>query len=158
LLEDVPHPSFPNIKIKKIKLTNTLKNTSKEVTHYHMTDWPDGRSPKQCQGVRFLLDKIIADIQNNAIPVVHCSAGVGRTGTLIAMAHLKLLIASNEPLSVFNEIRKMKEQRWGMIYTNSQYDYLYEYADHEIVKMQNGILSAHSEYSSEDEEGEDETK
>lgn len=95
-----------------------------------MTNWPDGRSPKQCQGMRFLIDKLIADVQNNEVPVVHCSAGVGRTGTLIAMAHLKLLINTNEPLSVFNEIRKMKEQRWGMIYTNSQYDYLYEYAEH----------------------------
>ena len=155
LLEDVPHPQFQNIRIKKLQLTNTDKNTIREVTHYHMTNWPDGRSPKQCQGMRFMIDKLIADLQENRIPVVHCSAGVGRTGTLIAMAQLKLLIGTSEALSVFNEIRRMKEQRWGMIYTASQYEYLYEYAEHEIVKMQNGILSAHSSYSSDEEEEED---
>jgi hypothetical protein len=40
-----------------------------------------------------------------------------------------------------------------MIYTPSQYDYLYEFAEHEINKMQNGIFSAESEYSSDGEEG-----
>lgn len=129
-MEDKPHDNYQNIKIKKIQLTNTQKNTTREVTHFHLTNWPDGRTPKQCQGMKFLLDRLIGDMQANAIPIVHCSAGVGRTGTLIAMAILKLLISNNEPISVFNEIRKLKEQRWGMIYTSSQYDYLYEYAEH----------------------------
>lgn len=102
VLEDHPHPLFQNIKIKKLLLTNSVKNVSREVTHYHMTNWPDGRSPKQCQGMRFLIDRLIAELQGNGIPVVHCSAGVGRTGTLIAMAVLKILITNNEPISVFN--------------------------------------------------------
>lgn len=62
VLEEAPHPKFTNIKIKKIKLTNNAKNTSRELSHYHIVDWPDGRAPKQCQGLRFLLDKLIGDI------------------------------------------------------------------------------------------------
>ena len=79
---------------------------------------------------------------------MHCSAGVGRTGTLICMAALKINIKSGEAISIFNEVRKFKEQRWGMVYTSSQYYYLYDFAEHEIVKLQNGILSANSEYES----------
>lgn len=109
--------------------------------HYHINDWHDGKAPKECHGVNFLLQKLIADL-NVGVPVVHCSAGVGRTGTLIGMAVMRMLISANQPISVFNEVRKLKEQRWGMIYTPSQYDYLYEFTEHEINKLQNGIFSA----------------
>ena len=43
-----------------------------------------------------------------------------------------------------------------MVYTSTQYDYLYDFAEHEIVKLQNGILSANSDYDSE-EDNEEET-
>ena len=72
------------------------------------------------------------------------------------MAALKISIMSGEALSIFSEVRKLKEQRWGMVYTSTQYDYLYDFAEHEIVKLQNGILSANSEYDSEEEDNEGE--
>ena len=58
------------------------------------------------------------------------SAGVGRTGTLIGLANLALIIKnikkhiSNNPsildetyLSVFGVVRRMREQRWSMVQT-----------------------------------------
>lgn len=53
--------------------------------------------------------------------VVHCSAGVGRTGTLIAMAQIKMLIPKIEAISIFEIVRKLREQRWAMVYTATQY-------------------------------------
>lgn len=59
---------------------------------------------------------------------MHCSAGVGRSGTFMMMALIRLLVSNNQSISIFNEVRKMREQRWGMIQTDCQYEYLYDFA------------------------------
>lgn len=63
--------------------------------------------------------------ENDEMAVVHCSAGVGRTGTFIAMAEIKMSIPKMEAISVFEIVRKLREQRWAMVYTATQYEYLY---------------------------------
>ena len=85
------------------------------------------------------------DIKESRVPVVHCSAGVGRTGTFLMMAVIRLLVANNQGISVFNEVRKMREQRWGMVHTSSQYEFIYEFAEQEITKLHNGVSGFGSE-------------
>ena len=72
-----------------------VKGTTKIVYHYHINNWLDGTAPKESPGLKFLVEKLVEDLSSNAMPLVHCSAGVGRTGTLIAMAGLRMMINSN---------------------------------------------------------------
>ena len=69
------------------------------------------------------------------------SAGLGRTGTFIAIYNLIRCLSEinkfnsnrengskiNGFFSVFNEVRKLREQRMGMVSTISQYKYIYEF-------------------------------
>ena len=73
--------------------------------------------------------------------MVHCSAGAGRTGTFIAMALLKLQIETKQDLSIFEVVRKLREQRWGMIKNLTQYEYLYEFAQERIMNLQTAMNS-----------------
>ena len=72
------------------------------------------------------------------VPVlVHCSAGVGRTGTLIALYHMIKVTQALKKLSrisVFGTVRRLREQRWGMVQTKDQYDFLYKFMDFWIKK------------------------
>lgn len=71
--------------------------------------------------------------------VFHCSAGIGRTGTIIAIYNivesLRILLgndaetqSSNEPrISIFGVVRRLREQRYCMVQSISQYEFIYEY-------------------------------
>ena len=49
--------------------------------------------------------------------VVHCSAGIGRTGVLILMETAQCLIEANEPIYPLDIVRAMRDQRAMMIQT-----------------------------------------
>lgn len=57
--------------------------SSSQVTHLHYTGWPDHGVPMFTQSVVPYLKKLQATATGNEPIVVHCSAGVGRTGTII---------------------------------------------------------------------------
>lgn len=80
------------------------------MTQYHLTNWPDGDCPlkKSKKKINFLLDEFLQAVNEDKPPIVHCSAGVGRTGTFIAMAILKKMIQNKEEISVFDSVRKLR--------------------------------------------------
>ena len=59
--------------------------------------------------------------------IVHCSAGIGRTGTTISLMETIINICAQrnagvEPqFSLFHTVRRLREQRYGAVQTISQY-------------------------------------
>lgn len=49
--------------------------------------------------------------------IVHCSAGIGRTGVLILMETAQCLIEANEPIYPLDIVKAMRDQRAMMIQT-----------------------------------------
>jgi protein tyrosine phosphatase len=66
--------------------------------------------------------------------IIHCSAGIGRTGTTAALSHLMISIASQKNngvkdpvISVFGTVRRLREQRFSMVQMPEQYKFIYQY-------------------------------
>ena len=56
--------------------------------------------------------------------IVHCSAGIGRTGVLILMETALCLMEANDPVYPLDIVRAMRDQRAMLIQTNEQYKFV----------------------------------
>ena len=97
------------------------KEGSKEeriVTQFHFTSWPDHGVPQYPTALLHFVRKVASSNPVNAGPmVVHCSAGVGRTGTFLTIiSQLKRLQAENN-VDIFAYVRSMRYQRCYMVQT-----------------------------------------
>uniref|UniRef100_A0A182PEP1 protein-tyrosine-phosphatase n=1 Tax=Anopheles epiroticus TaxID=199890 RepID=A0A182PEP1_9DIPT len=68
-----------------------------------------------------------AERKSYAIPlVVHCSAGVGRTGTFIALDIILQRMQQEKKINVYDTVKRLRRQRVKMVQTLDQYTFLYQ--------------------------------
>ena len=65
---------------------------------------------------------------------MHCSAGVGRTGTFIGLCNCYGELAERGCVSVFETVRRLKEQRMQMVESEEQYMFIYSFIAEDISK------------------------
>ena len=132
-----------NIFVEKIiKIQNLRDNKIKNFTHVQFKEWPDHQVPN-IQNVVYYFEKLFNFIEKGDDPiVVHCSAGVGRTGVFIALYILykeimdKIKIGENIQFNIFNLVRKLKELRLYSVENINQYQFIYLFIE-ELLKEKN---------------------
>ena len=91
----------------------------REITQYHFTDWPDFGVPLDASSMlKFVRQVRSATSPTHGPIMVHCSAGVGRTGTFIAIDVMLQKMAAKENLNVPEFVCRMRAQRAFMIQTS----------------------------------------
>ncbi|XP_053723373.1 receptor-type tyrosine-protein phosphatase alpha [Synchiropus splendidus] len=103
------------------------KKPQRLVTQFHFTSWPDFGVPFTPIGMLKFLKKVKTCNPPYAGPiVVHCSAGVGRTGTFIVIdAMLDMMIAERK-VDVFGFVTRIRAQRCQMVQTDMQYVFIFQ--------------------------------
>ncbi|KAK5854156.1 hypothetical protein PBY51_015252 [Eleginops maclovinus] len=97
------------------------------VTQLHFTSWPDFGVPFSPIGMLKFLKKVKAVNPPYAGPiVVHCSAGVGRTGTFIVIDSMIDMMHMEQRVDVFGSVSRIREQRCQLIQTDMQYSFIYQ--------------------------------
>ncbi|XP_051854662.1 receptor-type tyrosine-protein phosphatase C isoform X3 [Antechinus flavipes] len=117
------HKTCPDYIVRKLNITNKREKTSgRDVTHIQFTSWPDHGVPDDPHLLLKLRRRVNAFSNFFSGPiVVHCSAGVGRTGTYIGIdAMLEGLEAENQ-VDVYGYVVKLRRQRCLMVQVETQY-------------------------------------
>ncbi|XP_074644378.1 uncharacterized protein LOC141901170 isoform X2 [Tubulanus polymorphus] len=105
-------------------LSMKLDGEVRELIQFHFISWPDKKAP---DSLVTLVD-MLANVSNLRIPgvpiLVHCSAGCGRTGTIITIDYAKNLLDNNmidDDFTIYDMVRSLREQRPAMVQTLEQY-------------------------------------
>ncbi|PRP86469.1 serine/threonine-protein kinase DCLK3 [Planoprotostelium fungivorum] len=101
---------------------------TRELVQLHYTEWPDRGVPETTEQMSRLIREL--DIRKKGLEdpiVVHCSAGIGRTGTFLAihMALQQVALGISPQVDIFETVLNLRAQRRGMVQSSDQYKFVY---------------------------------
>uniref|UniRef100_A0A8C8VEW6 Protein tyrosine phosphatase non-receptor type 3 n=1 Tax=Pelusios castaneus TaxID=367368 RepID=A0A8C8VEW6_9SAUR len=111
---------------REMVITNIETKEEHTITHLQYVAWPDHGVPDDSMDfLEFVTCMRPKRVENEPV-LVHCSAGIGRTGVLVTMETAMCLIERNQPVYPLDIVRKMRDQRAMMVQTSSQYKFVCE--------------------------------
>eukprot|EP00038_Savillea_parva_P026697 m.55759 g.55759 ORF g.55759 m.55759 type:complete len:1519 (-) comp7627_c0_seq2:71-4627(-) len=115
---------YPDFVIRTLEMEYGGKTFSTRQFHY--TSWPDHGVPESTAATLMMLRKARAARTGHVGPmVVHCSAGVGRTGTLLGIDINIDRMSDTDAIDVYGTLNQMRRERNTMVQTEEQYIFIY---------------------------------
>ncbi|XP_045763063.1 tyrosine-protein phosphatase corkscrew [Maniola jurtina] len=112
-------------------------NVKRTIYHFHFTAWPDHGVPSEpgrvlniLLDVNYRLQQIMTHSEppGQAVVCVHCSAGIGRTGTFIVIDMILDQIRKEGfdcEIDIHRTVQMVRDQRSGMVQNEAQYKFIY---------------------------------
>ncbi|XP_061062572.1 receptor-type tyrosine-protein phosphatase R isoform X3 [Eubalaena glacialis] len=101
---------------------------TQHVKHYWYTSWPDHKTPASAQPLLQLMLDVeedrLASVGRGPV-VVHCSAGIGRTGCFIATSIGCRQLREEGVVDALSIVCQLRVDRGGMVQTSEQYEFVH---------------------------------
>ncbi|XP_061573072.1 tyrosine-protein phosphatase non-receptor type 6 [Cololabis saira] len=118
--------------VRVLELTHVKQpKRSRTIWHYQYLSWPDHGVPDEPGGVLSFLTQVNmkqAEYADTGPMIIHCSAGIGRTGTIVVIDMIIETIDTiglDCDIDIPKYIQMVREQRSGMVQTEPQYKFIY---------------------------------
>ncbi|KAG9509735.1 Tyrosine-protein phosphatase Lar, partial [Fragariocoptes setiger] len=121
----------PNYVVREFNLIDNDPSYNRTVRQFHYIDWPEQGVPKSGDSFIDFIVQVHKTKEQFGLEgpiVVHCSAGVGRTGVFIALSILLEQLQNEGIADLFSTVRTLRMQRPGMLQTDEQYQFCYSTA------------------------------
>ncbi|KAM9072644.1 phosphatidylinositol phosphatase PTPRQ isoform 7-T8 [Megaptera novaeangliae] len=93
----------------------------------NFTAWPEHGVPENSAPLVHFVKLVRASRAHDTTPmVVHCSAGVGRTGVFIALDHLTQHINDHDFVDIYGLVAELRSERMCMVQNLAQYIFLHQ--------------------------------
>uniref|UniRef100_A0A8C5KWP7 protein-tyrosine-phosphatase n=1 Tax=Jaculus jaculus TaxID=51337 RepID=A0A8C5KWP7_JACJA len=130
ILQMISESVLPEWTIREFKICSEEQlDVHRLIRHFHYTVWPDHGVPETTQSlIQFV--RTVRDYINRSPgagpTVAHCSAGVGRTGTFIALDRILQQLDSKDSVDIYGAVHDLRLHRVHMVQTECQYIYLHQ--------------------------------
>ncbi|XP_050461822.1 tyrosine-protein phosphatase 69D [Cataglyphis hispanica] len=143
-VEHVKERAYSDYVVRELKMTRLGERDSRAIVQYHFLVWKDFVAPEHPHAILRFIKRVNEAYSLEKGPIlVHCSAGVGRTGTLVALDSLLQQLAEENQVSIFNTVCDLRHQRNFLVQSLKQYIFIYrslmemaQYGDTEISASQ----------------------
>uniref|UniRef100_A0A8C5NRS5 Tyrosine-protein phosphatase non-receptor type 13 n=1 Tax=Junco hyemalis TaxID=40217 RepID=A0A8C5NRS5_JUNHY len=121
--------------IRVLELEEIQTGEVRHISHLNFVAWPDHDTPSQPDDLLTFIS-YMRHVHKAGPIITHCSAGIGRSGTLICIDVVLGLISRDLDFDISDLVRTMRLQRHGMVQTEDQYIFCYQVVLYVLNKLQ----------------------
>ena len=112
--------------VRSFYLKNLKTSETRTVTQFHFLSWPESGLPPSTKALLDFRRKINKSYKGRSCPViVHCSDGIGRTGTYILIDMvLNRLSKGAKEIDIAASLEHLRDQRIGLVKSKQQFEFV----------------------------------